>query len=111
MKNPVGPVLRVADDTEKILAAIEDDNPGREINIIDRGSYVRVQAEDRLVLTEASLQNYLGADYRIRSLETVLSSFAGRVATESDSIIWYSGQAGRAEVAAEKARTEARAED
>ncbi|AUL24796.1 MmoB/DmpM family protein [Bordetella holmesii] len=95
MKNPVGPVLRVSDETDKIVAAIEDDNPDREIEIIDRGAYLRVQAEDRLVLTESSLQNYLGSDYRIRSLEAVLSSFFGRVATENDSITWYSGAAAR----------------
>ncbi len=95
MKNPVGPVFRIGDEIDKIIAAIEDDNPDREIEVIDRGAYVRVQAENKLVLTEASLQNYLGSDYRIRSLEVVLSSFAGRVATGSDSITWYSGPLGQ----------------
>jgi toluene monooxygenase system protein D len=94
MKNPVGPVFRIGDEIDKIIAAIEDDNPEREIEVIDRGAYVRVQAESRLVLTEASLQNHLGPDYRIRSLEVVLSSFAGRVATGSDSITWFSGHEG-----------------
>jgi toluene monooxygenase system protein D len=92
MKNPVGPVFRIGDEIDKIIAAIEDDNPEREIEVIDRGAYVRVQAEGRMVLTEASLQNHLGSDYRIRSLEVVMSSFAGRVATGSESITWYSGQ-------------------
>lgn len=95
MKNPVGPVFRIGDEIDKIIAAIEDDNPDREIEVIDRGAYVRVQAEDKLILTELSLQNYLGPDYRIRSLEVVLSSFSGRMANESDAITWYSGQSVR----------------
>lgn len=95
MRNPVGPVLYNNDDAELIIAAIEDDNPLAELEVIDRGGYVRVQAEDRLVLTEITLQSHLGADYRIRSLEAVLSSFAGRVSTQSDSITWYSGASER----------------
>jgi toluene monooxygenase system protein D len=88
VKNPVGPVLRMGEEVEQIVAAIEDDNPETEIEVIDRGSYVRIQAEDRMVLTEATLQSYLGADYRIRSLENLLASFAGRAITKSDSITW-----------------------
>jgi toluene monooxygenase system protein D len=88
VKNPVGPVLRHGDDVDKIIAAIEDDNPDTEVEVIDRGAYVRIQAEDRLVLTEATLQSYLGSDYKIRSLENLMSSFAGRAITASDSITW-----------------------
>lgn len=88
MKNPVGPVLRMGEEVEQIVAAIEDDNPDTEVEVIDRGAYVRIQAEDRLVLTEATLQSYLGSDYRIRSLENLMSSFAGRAITASDSITW-----------------------
>jgi toluene monooxygenase system protein D len=98
MKHPVGPVLRHGDEVDKIIAAIEDDNPDSEIEVIDRGSYIRVQAEDRLVLTEETLQGYLGSDYRIRSLEVVMSSFAGKVTTESDTIIWERAGATRAKL-------------
>ncbi|HCS56233.1 MAG TPA: monooxygenase [Gordonia polyisoprenivorans] len=90
MKNPVGPVLRMGDEVDQIVAAIEDDNPDIEIEVIDRGAYVRIQGEDRVVLTEASLQAYLGTEYRIRSLENLMSSFAGRAITASDSITWES---------------------
>jgi toluene monooxygenase system protein D len=94
MKNPVGPVLRMGEEVEQIVAAIEDDNPDAEIEVIDRGAYVRIQAEDRMVLTEATLQSYLGSDYRIRSLENLMSSFAGRAITASDSITWERHKAG-----------------
>jgi toluene monooxygenase system protein D len=88
MKHPVGPILRMGEEVEQVIAAIEDDNPDTEIEVIDRGAYVRIQGEERLVLTEATLQSYLGADYRIRSLENLMSSFAGRAITASDSITW-----------------------
>jgi len=48
MKNPVGPVLRMGDEVEQIIAAIEDDNPDTDIEVIDRGAYVRVQGEDQI---------------------------------------------------------------
>lgn len=102
MDNPVGPVLRHGDDVDKIIAAIEDDNPDTDVEVIDRGAYIRIQAEDSLELTEATLQDYLGSDYRIRSLEVAMSSFSGRVSTESDRIRWESAGAVRARLAAKE---------
>ena len=68
MKNPVGPVLRMGDEVEPVIAAIEEDNPGTEIEVIDRGAYVRVQGEDQITVTEQTLRRYLGADYEISVL-------------------------------------------
>ena len=90
MKNPVGPVLRMGDEVEQIIAAIEDDNPGTDIEVIDRGAYVRVQGEDQITVTEQTLRRYLGADYQIRSFGTIMSAFSGRAVTTSDSITWQS---------------------
>jgi toluene monooxygenase system protein D len=95
MKHPVGPVLRMGDEIEQVIAAIEDDNPGTEIEVIDRGSYVRIQGEDRVVLTQATLRRYLGAEFAIRSLEAMMPSFAGRIITGSDSITWENVSARR----------------
>jgi toluene monooxygenase system protein D len=88
MKNPVGPVLRMGDQIEDVVQAIRDDNPGQEIEVIDRGSYVRVQGDVRVRVTQDTLRHYLGADYEIRSFGTMMSSFAGRVVTSSDEIVW-----------------------
>ena len=90
MKNPVGPVLRMGDEVEQIIAAIEEDNPGTEIEVIDRGAYVRVQGEDQITVTQETLRRYLGADYEIRSFEGIMSAFSGTVVTTSDSITWQS---------------------
>ena len=90
MKNPVGPVLRMGDEVELIIAAIEDDNPGTDIEVIDRGAYVRVQGEDQITVTEETLRRYLGADYEIRSFGGIMSAFSGRVINTSDAITWQS---------------------
>jgi toluene monooxygenase system protein D len=90
MKNPVGLVLRMGDEVDQVIAAIEDDNPDTQIEVIDRGAYVRVQGEDEITLTQDTLRRYLGADYEIRSFGGIMSAFSGRVITTSDTIIWQS---------------------
>ncbi|MGH8932143.1 MAG: MmoB/DmpM family protein [Egibacteraceae bacterium] len=91
MDNPVGPILRMCDEVDQVVAAIEDDNPGTEIEVIDRGAYVRIQASDRLRVTAESLKRHLGPDFEIRSLEVMMSAFAGRIMTMSDAIEWSLG--------------------
>jgi toluene monooxygenase system protein D len=90
MNHPVGPVLRMGDEVDQVIAAIEDDNPGTDIAVIDRGAYVRVQGEDQITVTQDTLRRYLGADYEIRSFGGIMSAFSGRVITTSDTITWQS---------------------
>ena len=35
MGNPVGPILRMGDEVEQVIAAIEDDNPDTDIEVVD----------------------------------------------------------------------------
>ncbi|MGE3288588.1 MAG: MmoB/DmpM family protein [Pseudonocardia sp.] len=94
MDNPVGPILRMCDEVELVAAAIEDDNPDREIEITDRGAYVRIHASDRLRVTAESLKRHLGESFEIRSLEAIMPSFSGRIYTSSDAVEWSLGPAG-----------------
>lgn len=89
MDNPVGPILRMSDEVESVIEAIREDNPDREVEVIDRGAYVRIQADGYLVVTEETLQRHLGSSFRIRSLEVMLTAFAGRIETRSDRIAWH----------------------
>lgn len=84
----VGPILRMGDQVDDIVAAIRDDNPDQEITVVDRGAYIRVQGLDRIRLTQETLRAYLGSDYEIRSFGAMMSSFVGRVTTTSDEIVW-----------------------
>ena len=88
MKNAVGPVLRMSGDVEAIIAAIEEDNPGTEIEVIDRGAYVRIQAEQQMKVTRASIERYIGRTFEMRQLEPMMPAFAGRIETTSDAILW-----------------------
>ncbi|MGE3288958.1 MAG: MmoB/DmpM family protein [Pseudonocardia sp.] len=99
MENAVGPVLRMGDEVELVVAAIEDDNPDVDIEVTDRGSYVRIEAPDRLRVTQESLRRYLGPTFEIRSMETMLAAFSGRITTTSDEMIWEWGEARRQRLA------------
>jgi toluene monooxygenase system protein D len=86
--NLVGPVLRMVDELDAVVRAIVDDNPDREIEVIDRGAYVRVQAQRCLRVSRASIERQIGRPYEMRELEKILASFAGRIVTTSDEVVW-----------------------
>jgi len=89
MQDAVGPVLRMCDEVEFVVRAIEDDNPSDSVQIIDYGAYVRVQRSGFLKLTRASLERHLGAGFQMSQLESMMSAFAGRIQTSTDQIVWY----------------------
>lgn len=93
----VGPVLRMSDLIPGVVAAIEDDNPGKEIEVLDRGAYVRIQGESPLTVTRESLELQLGRGFEMHELENLMSAFAGRIDTRSDAISWYYGERESAE--------------
>jgi toluene monooxygenase system protein D len=85
-------------EVDAVIDAIRDDNPDTEVEVTDRGSYVRVLGSDRLLVTETTLQEHLGSGFEIRSLEGMLSSFLGRITTFSDHIEWQAAGGNRAAV-------------
>ena len=89
-KKLVGPIIRGIDDDiiDAVIGAAEQDNPDREILVEDRSGYVRVQAEQAMVLTEKSLIEMLGRPFRLSELEPSLVSFAGRLNTMDDRWEW-----------------------
>lgn len=89
MEDAVGPVLRMCDEVELVVRAIQDDNPSESMQILDYGAYVRVQRSGFLKLTRASLERHLGAGFQMSQLESMMSAFAGRIRTSTDEIVWY----------------------
>jgi toluene monooxygenase system protein D len=89
MEDAVGPVLRMCDEVELVLHAIQDDNPPDSVEVLDCGAYVRVQRSGFLKLTRASLERHLGAGFQMSQVETIMSAFAGRIRTSSNEIVWY----------------------
>jgi len=89
MEDAVGPVLRMCDEVDLVIRAIEDDNPADSVEIVDRGAYVRVQRPGFLRVTRASLERHLGAGFQMSQLESIMSAFAGRSRTSSDEVVWH----------------------
>jgi toluene monooxygenase system protein D len=87
----VGPVIRGADGdlAEAVIAAMETDNPGVELQVDDQGGYIRVSAPQRCRVTRASLETELGTSFPLARLEPALSGFAGRMRVTDDQIEWY----------------------
>jgi toluene monooxygenase system protein D len=88
VSSSVGPVLRMSDDQDAIIAAIVEDNPGKQISVIDRGAYTRVSGDDELRVTRASIERNLGRNFEMRQLEGLMSAFAGRIDMTSEEVRW-----------------------
>ena len=85
----VGPVLRMSDDIDGIIAAMRDDNPGQEIRVVDRHAYVRVEGDPPLRLTRKSIENHIGREFEMRELQLLMSAFSGKIdSSSSDELIW-----------------------
>jgi toluene monooxygenase system protein D len=89
MEDAVGPVLRMCDEVELVVRAIEDDNPAGSVEIMDYGAYVRVQRPGFLRVTRVSLERHVGVGFQMSQLESIMSAFAGRIRTSSDEVVWY----------------------
>jgi len=78
----------MSDDLDAIIAAIVEDNPGKQINVVDRGAYTRVSGDGELRVTRASIERNLGRDFQMRQLEGLMSAFAGRIDMTSEEVWW-----------------------
>jgi hypothetical protein len=94
--NFVGPVIRAGDFADVVARSIEDDNPGKQVRIVDRGDYVRIQTAQLCRLTRKALERHLGQPYELRDLEIEMPSFCGRLRTREDEFIWFYEKAGAA---------------
>jgi len=73
---------------QRLVAAIEIDNPDTEVIVDDQGGYVRISTERRCRLTRATLEDELGYSFRLSDLEPNLAGFSGRINVGDDEIIW-----------------------
>jgi len=85
----VGPVIRAGSLAEAIIDAVADDNPGRDVVVVDRDDYVRIHTERTCRLTRASLERHLGQPVQLAALEIDMPSFKGRLRTRTDEYVWF----------------------
>lgn len=88
-RNSVGPVVRAGELADAVIEAIWDDNPEKEVSVVDRGDYVRISTEGMCRLTKGSLEKHLGRGFDLSHLEIEMPSFMGRMKTVGDEYLWY----------------------
>ena len=72
-----------------VAEAAELDNPGKAITVEDKIAYLRIQTDDELVLTRATIEELLGRPFSMNDLEGDLAAFAGRIDTQPDRVRFY----------------------
>jgi len=83
----VGPVLIGRAGGRAVLEAIRRLNPSVEIQ--DRGSYTRVLAPRRCMVTRRAIEGILGQSFDFRAeLEIMMPSFKGRMRLDDDEAVW-----------------------
>lgn len=87
--NLVGPVMRAGDLAQAVVEAAKLDNPGKEILVDDKRAYIRIHAEQEMILRQATIEEELGRPFRMNDLEVDLSSFAGQIESGDDSVRFY----------------------
>jgi len=89
LNNRVGPIMRHGELAMAVAEAAEIDNPGKAIAVEDKLAYLRIQTDDELVLTRATIEELLGRPFSMNDLEVDLASFAGRIDTQPDQVRFY----------------------
>lgn len=83
----VGPVLQAGPVSEALIAAIRELNT--EVEVIDRGAYLRVLAPGPCRVGRAAVERHRGAPFHFPGdLELVMSSFKGRLTLSEEEASW-----------------------
>ena len=83
--------LRFGDEHAQAAPGVRGrtDNPGKEIFVDDKRAYIRIHAEQEMILRQATIEEELGRPFRMNDLEVDLSSFAGQIESRDDSVRFY----------------------
>jgi hypothetical protein len=85
----VGPVLMAGPITDAIVSVIRRHHPA--VEILDRGSYLRVLVPGRCAVSRAHVEAALRRPFRLPGdLERVMTSFRGRFAVSAEEASWTS---------------------
>lgn len=88
-RNLVGPVMRSGALAEAVIDAVEEDNPGSDVIVVDRDAYLRIHVEGECILRRDTLVKHLGKPFQLHQLEVEMSSFSGRLHTRTDAFRWF----------------------
>jgi toluene monooxygenase system protein D len=87
MSDTVGPVLEADAVAHAIVAAIREAN--RDVEVHDRGAYLRVLVPQRCVVRRDAIERALGRPFQLPGdLEAVMPAFKGTIAITEDEVVW-----------------------
>jgi toluene monooxygenase system protein D len=89
MSNPqgrryVGPVLKNSEIGDAVLEAIYEDNEGRNIEVEEHSSYMRVKVEQVCVIRFNTVSSMLGREVSRADIESNMPSLEGFIRVDSD---------------------------
>lgn len=83
----VGPVLEASELGLAVLSAIKTLNEG--VRVQDRGSYLRVHADRRCIVTRQAIEAALGRPVQLPAdLELAMPSFRGSLKIDTERAVW-----------------------
>ena len=86
-KDHVGPVLEASETASAVVRAIRSLNADAVVE--DQGSYLRILAPLRCVVTKRAIEAILGRPFQLPGdLERVMPSFKGTLQVSEDEAVW-----------------------
>jgi toluene monooxygenase system protein D len=83
----VGPVLEASEPGRAVLAAIRQLN--EQVDVVDRGAYLRVLVRGRCVVTREAIEHALGRPFRLPTdLEPLMIAFKGFLRMDEEQVEW-----------------------
>ena len=80
----VGPVMRAGDVADAVLDAIREDNVGREVNVEEHASYLRIKVRGECVLKFDTVGEMLGREVSRGDIESCMPAFEGFIRVDAD---------------------------
>jgi toluene monooxygenase system protein D len=87
--NVVGPVLRAGELANAVIEAAREDNPGKEVVVVDHVAYVRVGVDHECLLNRDTVERHLGRPFIMAELETDLAAIAGQLEVTESSMRFF----------------------
>ncbi|MDY0329142.1 MAG: MmoB/DmpM family protein [Thiomonas sp.] len=87
--NHVGPVMRQGELAQAVAEAAKIDNPDKTVSVFDKIAYLRIQADEEMVIRRQTIEEMLGRTFKMSEIEVDLSSFAGRIEMTPDQVRFY----------------------
>ena len=89
-RDHVGPVLEASETAAAVVRAIRLLNAGAVVE--DQGSYLRILAPGRCIVTRRAIEEVLGRPFRLPGdLELLMPSFKGTLQISEDEAVWSFG--------------------